>query len=154
MKLEIQKAKSEETAKLTEIALAAKRNWGYPESWIQLWLEELTITTDYLEANEVYTAIEAGKPVGFYALIETGSVTELDHLWVLPELTGKGIGSRLISHAIERAAAAGATAVEVVSDPNAEGFYLKAGANRIGEVVSIIEGRERRLPRLRIEIQR
>lgn len=45
-------------------------------------------------------------------------------------------------------------AIEIISDPNAEGFYRNAGAIPIGEVISSIEGQQRRLPRLAIEILR
>ncbi len=148
----IRRAKSEEAAKLTEIAFAAKRHWDYPESWIEAWREDLTITSEFIECHEVYAAIENDNLAGFYALVTSEGTTELDHLWVLPELIGKGIGRQLLQHALDRAAAVGVTAVEIVSDPNAEGFYRKAGAKQIGEVISEIEGKARILPRLLLQI--
>jgi len=148
----IRRAQPVEAAKLTEIAFAAKRHWGYPEGWIEIWREELTVTPSFIERHEVFAAAENGKPIGFYALVTSEDLTELDHLWVLPELIGKGVGRQLLNHAIERAAVIGAQRIEIVSDPNAEGFYLKAGAKKIGEVISEIEGQERRLPRLAIDI--
>lgn len=141
-------AEPEEAARLTEIAIAAKRHWGYPESWIEAWREELTITSKFIEHHEVFAAAESDKLIGFYALVEFDGKTELDHLWVLPELIGKGIGRQLFNHALEQAAMMGAQSIEIASDPNAEGFYLKAGAAKIGDVISTIEGQERRLPRL------
>ena len=29
---------------LTQIALAAKRHWGYPERWIEIWSSQLTFS--------------------------------------------------------------------------------------------------------------
>lgn len=150
----IRRAKMEEAATLTEIAFAAKRHWNYPERWIELWSEDLTITSEFIERHEVFMAVEQGKPIGFYALATSEGKTELDHLWVLPEWIGKGIGRQLLAHALDRAAALNVATIEIVSDPNAEAFYLKAGARKIGEVISSIEGQQRRLPRLAIEILR
>ncbi len=147
----IRHAKPEEAAELTEIAVAAKRHWGYPESWIEAWREELTISPDFIARHKVFAAIEHDRLVGFYALVSSEGKTELDHLWVLPEWIGKGIGRQLLNHALEHAAAIGAQRIEIVSDPNAQGFYLKAGARKTGEVISSIEGQERRLPRLAID---
>ncbi len=150
--LTICRADSEEAACLTEIAFAAKRHWGYPETWIEVWREDLTITPEFIALNEVFIVCEQDKPIGFYALVTSEGTTELDHLWVLPEWMGKGIGRRLLAHAIDRAAAANIATIEIVSDPNAEAFYLKAGARKIGEVLSTIEGQRRCLPRLAIDI--
>jgi GNAT superfamily N-acetyltransferase len=144
----IRRAEPEEAAMLTEIAFAAKRHWGYPESWIEAWREALTITPAYVEQHEVFVATYDGKLIGFYALMGVQSKTELDHLWVLPEMIGKGIGRQLLAHAMERSAAMNVEAIEIDSDPNAEGFYLKAGAKKIGEVISELEGKARILPRL------
>jgi hypothetical protein len=41
--------------------------------------------------------------------------------------------------------------VEISSDPNAEGFYKKMGAYRVGESTSELDGEPRILPRLSIE---
>ena len=148
----IRRAEPEEAACLTEIAFAAKRHWGYPESWIEVWREDLTVTPDFIQWNEVFVANENGRLTGFYALVTSEGKTELDHLWVLPEQIGKGVGRQLLQHALDRVAAVGGTVIEIVSDPNAEGFYLKAGAVKIGEVISEIEGKTRILPRLLLQI--
>ena len=150
--LTIRRAEPEEAACLTEIAFAAKRHWGYPESWIEVWRADLTITSEFIERHDVYAAIENDTVAGFYALVTSEGKTELDHLWVLPELIVKGIGRQLIEHALDQAAKIGAQRIEIVSDPNAEGFYLKAGAKKTGEVISEIEGQKRKLPRLAIDI--
>ena len=150
--LTIRRAQREEAACLTEIAFAAKRHWGYPESWLEAWRTDLTITPEFIARHEVFVAIEHDQPVGFYALVTSEGITELDHLWVLPEWMGKGIGRRLLTQAIDRARALNIATVEIVSDPNAEAFYLKAGARKIGEVPSAVEGQQRCLPRLAIDI--
>ncbi len=147
----IRRANSEEAATLTEIAFAAKRHWGYPEGWLEAWRDGLTITPDFIELHEVFAATKSDKLIGFYVLVTDDGKTELEHLWVLPEQIGKGIGRQLLAHATERAASIGAQRIEIVSDPNAEGFYRKAGATQIGEVISTIEAQQRRLPRLSLD---
>jgi hypothetical protein len=52
---------------------------------------------------------------------------------------------------MDRAARAKVKAVEILSDPNAESFYLKMGAQRTGESVSEIDGEPRTLRRLTVD---
>src|SRR5688500_16430395 len=91
MSVAMRPATPDDAAVLTEIAHAAKRHWGYPERWVQLWRAALTITPDFIRRHPVYLAAAGGTPVGFYALIHGRGCT-LEHLWVLPEWMGRGIG--------------------------------------------------------------
>jgi predicted N-acetyltransferase YhbS len=70
----------------------------------------------------------------------------------LPEFLGTGIGRALFDHAVCRAAALGAGVVSVESDPNAEGFYRRMGARRVGEISYPIDGQKRTLPLLAVEV--
>jgi ribosomal protein S18 acetylase RimI-like enzyme len=63
---------------------------------------------------------------------------------------GAGIGARLLREAIEAIAAAGGGTLEIASDPNAEGFYLRMGAIRVGSLPSWPAGR--RLPLLVVDV--
>ncbi|MGH9871534.1 MAG: GNAT family N-acetyltransferase [Pyrinomonadaceae bacterium] len=147
----IRPAVRDEAARLSEIAHDAKRYWGYPEHWLEHWQDDLTISPDFITRHEVYVAESAGKALGFYALIIRKDKAELDHLWVLPAHIGTGVGKQLFLHAMQHAAKENISAVEILSDPNAEGFYRKQGAHRIGEVVSEIDGQPRTLPRLTVD---
>lgn len=140
-----------DAAELTRIAQAAKRHWGYPEHWLQHWRDDLTITPDYVAANRVFVAEGDADLLGFYALIMGEEKAELDHIWVLPAHIGTGVGKELFLHAMKVAAGERVSEVEILSDPNAEGFYSKMGAHRTGEEVSEIEGQPRTLPRLTID---
>jgi len=169
--LRIREASTEEAAALTQIAQDAKRYWGYPENWIEHWQEDLTITPEFIATNQVYVAetdsgLEPGlapamaversvllnEIVGFYAIGMHGEKAELEHMWVKPERIGSGAGKELLMHAMETAAFLNAAALEISSDPNAEGFYKRMGARRIGEIHSEIEGQPRTLPRLSINL--
>ena len=152
--MSIREASTEDAAALTLIAHDAKRYWGYPENWIKHWKDDLTITPEFISANEVYVAGAAGPGEidGFYAIVMRGETAELEHMWVKPECIGSGIGKELLMHAMETAAFLNAAALEISSDPNAEGFYKRMGARRIGEISSEVEGQPRTLPRLSIDL--
>ena len=93
--MEIRHAHPTEAAGLTEIAVAAKRYWHYPEALMQLWLDSLQVTPARIAQQAIYVAILADQVIGFYALIPTPDpqVYELDDLWIRPDYIGQGIGS-------------------------------------------------------------
>ena len=148
----IQQASTEHADTLTQIALEAKRHWGYPEDWIKHWESDLTITPEFIKNNHVYVAEYDGEIRGFYALCEVDDKAELEHIWVRPSFIGTGIGKELFLDAMERAARLNVSEVELSADPNAEGFYQRMGARKIGEVDSEIDGQTRKLPRMKIEV--
>ena len=147
----IRPASTTEAATLSQIALDAKRYWGYPEHWIKHWEADLTISPEFITDNQVFVAESEGQIRGFYALILSGEKAELEHMWVMPQYIGTGVGKELFLDAMERAAAMSVQEVEILADPNAAGFYERMGATRIGETESSIDGEVRKLPRLKIE---
>src|SRR5215510_2543775 len=144
----IRPASTTEAATLSQIALDAKRYWGYPEHWIKHWEADLTISPEFITDNQVFVAESEGQIRGFYALILSGEKAELEHMWVMPQYIGTGVGKELFLDAMERAAAMSVQEVEILADPNAAGFYERMGATRIGETESSIDGEVRKLPRL------
>jgi GNAT superfamily N-acetyltransferase len=150
--LEIQKAEPDKAKNLTQIAFAAKRHWGYPEHWIQLWSPILTITPDFVNRYETYVAILDNDLVGFCAISLADEKGSIEHLWVLPEHMGKGVGRVLFDHILTRCRELGARVLEIESDPNAQGFYERMGAKKVGEVVGEVDGQPRILPLLEIKL--
>ncbi|MBL8092442.1 MAG: GNAT family N-acetyltransferase, partial [Anaerolineales bacterium] len=146
--------------------------------WIQHWLPQLTISAEYISANEVWMMLDEGKPIAFYALCSTVIASleeakqsptetsrllrreehtprndmELGHLWVLPEYIGKGIGKQLLGHALERCKLLNISSLKIYADPNAQTFYEKMGAKKIGESKSDLFGQERILPLMEIHL--
>jgi len=147
----IRRGLPEEAEELTQIALDAKRHWGYPEHWIKHWESDLTISSDFIRDNHVYVAEHDGEIRGFYALAVSGRKAELEHMWVTPASIGSGIGKELFLDAMNRAATLEVREIEISADPNAAGFYERMGASQIGETESNIDGTVRKLPRLKIE---
>jgi GNAT superfamily N-acetyltransferase len=144
--MKIARAEPEDAEILTEIAHAAKRHWGYPESWITAWRDILTMRPEFLAANTGYIASEDDRPLGFYVLTTDDDGIHLDHLWILPAAMGRGIGRALFEHAVAQATNLRFDSIKIEADPNAEGFYRRMGAIRVGTSVSQVEGEHRELP--------
>jgi GNAT superfamily N-acetyltransferase len=152
--MKIVRAKPKDADAFTEIAHAAKRHWGYPETWIESWRDTLTIRAEFIAANVAWCAMEDARAVGFYLLTSESDGLHLDHLWILPDAMGRGIGRALFEHAVEEARTLGHRMLKIEADPNAEGFYTRMGARRVGETVTVIEGQRRELPLLVCDLQK
>ena len=154
MNLQIRRATPDEGKALTALAHAAKRHWGYPEEWINHWQTDLTITADFIANNEVFVATIEGEIAGCCALVLSETLTELEHMWIDPKHMSKGIGRALFEHTKRRAKELGSNTMELSADPNAESFYERMGAKRIGEVPADVLAESRVLPRMRINLNR
>jgi GNAT superfamily N-acetyltransferase len=146
----IRRAEATEAPELTVIAFAAKRRWGYPETWIDLWADELSIDGRYIDENSVFLATDGTRVLGWCAVAEQDGEYWIDYCWVLPEAAGRGIGRALVSQAFRVAAQLKAPTLKVIADPNAEAFYCRMGFRRIGDRPSVPAGR--RLPVLEAEV--
>jgi len=73
-------------------------------------------------------------------------------MWVRPTDIGAGVGKELFLDAMERAARLNVGEVQLTADPNAAEFYKKMGAHQISEARSEIDGQQRILPRMKIDI--
>jgi len=140
--------------RLTEIARAAKAHWGYPREWLEEWRDELAVSADAIRDNTCYVALIGESIAGFYLLEGNGPKRTLEHLWLEPEFIGRGFGNTLFAHALTLAADEGAREIEIVADPNAQGFYERHGAKKVGESVGEVLGERRVLPVLRLELAR
>jgi GNAT superfamily N-acetyltransferase len=151
--MQIVRAKPEDADTLTEIAHAAKRHWRYPERWIESWREILTIRPEFIAENVAYAAIEEDRAVGFYLLTTEVDGLHLDHLWIAPHAMGRGFGRALFEHAVRQTRSLGHRILKIEADPNAEGFYARMGARRVGEAVTEVDGQRRELPLLFYELE-
>ena len=112
---------------------------------------DMTVTRADLERDFVEVLESGTRLVGFYRLQRREACAWLEDLFVEPDVIATGQGRRLFSRACHVARDWGCTRLELHSDPNAEGFYLRLGAERIGTVDSrLVPGRT--LPWLRFEL--
>ncbi|MFN2623689.1 MAG: GNAT family N-acetyltransferase [Chthoniobacterales bacterium] len=146
--IQVVPATLEHTEAVTEIAHAAKRHWGYPETWIAAWRDVLTMRSEFIAANVSYIAIEEKQAVGFYVLTTGDDGIHLDHLWIIPAAMRRGIGRALFEPAAEQAGNLGFSSIKIEADPNAEGFCRRMGAKRVGTNSTEVGGTKRELPLL------
>lgn len=139
-----------EAAALSDIAIESKGHWGHSREQLEIWRKDLQISTEYIETNTVETIWQETSKVGFIA-IKREPEPILDHLWLLPKAIGRGFGKLAFRRAIVLAEKMGIETLTIISDPDAEGFYLRMGAERIGEISSIPQNRM--LPQLLYRIQ-
>ena len=135
----IQPAEAKDAVALTQASVAAKAHWGYPQTWLELWRNELTITTDYIAQHKVFKATVGEEIIGFCALETYKDAFEIGHLYVIPEFMGQGIGKKLLHIAME-GIPQGAI-VRLVADPNAKPFYQRNGFVVVGQTESKPKGR-------------
>ncbi|MEP7157371.1 MAG: GNAT family N-acetyltransferase [Betaproteobacteria bacterium] len=136
----IRRALESNAPALTAIAFNSKRLWGYADAQMETWRADLRIDAAMIAEHTAYLLEHEGVIAGFYLLVRSDACWSLDHLWVLPEMGRRGYGSALLAHASATARDAGASAIHIDADPNAEAFYLHCGAQRVGVVAAPITG--------------
>lgn len=142
MELSISRARPEEAAQLTRISFAAKRHWGYPEAWIELWRDDLTITAGKVRSRDYWVGRLDKQIVFIYSIRPiTPTEYELEDCWVAPAYIGQGYGKKLFNHLRRQLKSLGCTRLKIVSDPHAQGFYQRMGAVKVGAEPSKPEGR-------------
>jgi GNAT superfamily N-acetyltransferase len=136
---------------LSELARAAKAFWGYDQAFIESCRAELTFSPEDVARRHLVVAELGGLVAGFYTLDGKPPAGELGNMWVTPSKIGTGLGRVMWHDAMAAAAAAGFEYLDIDAEPNAEGFYRKMGAQRIGETPSAsIPGRMLPLMRARV----
>ena len=95
--------------------------------------DAIELPRDQLEAGLVFVAERANVTLGFAAILprEDGA-TELDGLFVEPEMWKRGVGRLLVEHCADAARGRGSAALYVVANAHAEGFYRACGFERVG----------------------
>lgn len=102
------RAEAQDAALLTEIALAAKQHWGYPDEWMAEWRHDLAVTPGYIRSQPVQVAELEGEVVGFAGLSMLEGNRYLEHLWLRPKHIGRGFGRALFLEAVRQAREANA----------------------------------------------
>jgi GNAT superfamily N-acetyltransferase len=145
-------ARPGEAAPLSALALRSKAHWGYESDFLEACRSELSISEALIREGRVFVLEGGFGPIGFYTLTPFRSDIELGHFFVDPPHIGRGAGRLLWRDAVARARALGYDQLLIQSDPNAEGFYLRLGAQRIGEVPSAVQA-GRALPLLLLPLR-
>jgi len=129
--LSIRPAAGGELDRLRDIAADGKRFWGYDPDLVERWVALGDFTPEVFAAKDVFVAVAGEEIIAWSSLILNGDLCWLDDLWVAPRWIRHGVGRRLFDHAVRRAKAAGATAMEWEAEPLAVGFYEKMGGRHV-----------------------
>ena len=148
-------AAPQESAALSALALRSKGHWGYGPEFMAKCVGPLTISPETIGSGLVMAAQCALSEdlFGVCHVTVAGKHASLEKLFVDPGAMGLGVGRALFDWAAETARAAGCDSMVIESDPDAEAFYKRMGAVRVGEAPSeVIPGRM--LPMLVFHIAR
>lgn len=90
--------------------------------------EAIALPVEQIAAGQVFVAEDDDTILGVaVAIPRDNGDYELDGLFVEPGLWKRGVGKALVGHACDYARAEGASALHVIGNPQAEGFYLACG---------------------------
>lgn len=126
----VRRAAADDAGRLTDLVRGSDAYQGE----YALALVDFQVTAEYIEEHRVFIAVDAeGRELlGGYGL--ELDPPELDLLFVANGAQRRGVGRLLVQHMLGQARGAGLESVRVVSHPEAEQFYLRMGAVRVGAV--------------------
>lgn len=147
----IEKVENIEAEKLTELTMRSKAYWNYGSEQVEKWRNELTVSKEDIDENEVYKLVVKDDLIGYYLFIKLNEEdVTLDRFFVDPKYIGKGYGKVLMDDCLDRLQKMGFKKVTLNSDPHAEKFYEKVGFKVVGQLESSIKNRF--LPIMELEI--
>src|SRR5688572_23753865 len=81
---------------LTRLAFTSKAYWGYPAEWLELWRDELTVTSTMIEQGITYVAEYYDEIVGFwYVAAAMTEQTVPVMVFIHPKHIRKGLAKQL-----------------------------------------------------------
>jgi GNAT superfamily N-acetyltransferase len=143
--MNVRRAVPSESQALSELAVAAKGFWGYPAAQLAAWASDLRISPESIISEPTFVAEVERRIAGVVQLSTKRVPWSIEHLWVLPSAARRGIGGQLVRHVIQYVHERGQRELLIDSDPEAEGFYIRLGARKVGEVAAPIEGQPGRV---------
>ncbi|MFR1709392.1 MAG: GNAT family N-acetyltransferase [Clostridium sp.] len=145
--INIRRAKVGDANILTNIAINSEAYWGYDEDYMESFKDTYRVSENYISNYPTFLMEDDKEVVGFYGILMNEGETELEYFFIDPRYIRKGYGKLLWQHVIETARSLNIKAFEIITSPEAIGFYTKLGALKIGEVESLVKV-GRKIPRL------
>lgn len=145
--ISIRPAKQEEAEILTDIAANSEAYWGYDEEYMQNFRSIYKVTDEFIRDNTVCVIEENSLIVGFYGVITDKCEALLEYFYITPECIGKGYGKAMWKHLIYTMEKKIMNKINLVTSPQAKDFYIKMGAQLIGEIDSLVI-ENRKIPQL------
>jgi GNAT superfamily N-acetyltransferase len=95
--------------------------------------DAIDLPAEQIAAGGVFVLEQDGAIVGFSAILSRADGdTELDALFVEPQIQRQGIGRKLLEHCATVARSAGSRALHVIGNAHAKEFYLSCGFEILG----------------------
>ncbi|NNC38099.1 MAG: GNAT family N-acetyltransferase [Acidimicrobiales bacterium] len=136
-----------EAKAITNLKMRSKASNGYSPEFMDACRDELSVSEGDFETLEIWVAERDHAIVGMLDIRFEDARCILEALFIDPEIKSAGIGRLMFEKCEQRCREAGASLIEVDSDPEAQAFYEKMGMIKTGEIPSgSIAGRF--LPRL------
>lgn len=139
--MKIKKSNTDYHHILSDIAKKSKAYWNYPQDWLELWEEDLTISEEYIQNHNVFHLETEGEIAGFYSFYPEDTNARLEHFFIHPNYIGKNIGKILITDFFEKIKDSNFEKIILDADPNAVGFYKKFGFETVNMKPTKIAGR-------------
>jgi GNAT superfamily N-acetyltransferase len=143
--MEISEANTNNAEALTELTFRSKAYWNYTREQLAAWKDDLTITAEYINENQVFVLTNANQLYGYYSWINTNETeVELDNMFIDPTYIGKGFGKLLMQDFLTRMKLDGKKKITLYSEPKTEGFYQSTAGGQfktIGQFQSTIKDR-------------
>lgn len=150
--MKIKKAHRTDANKITDLTIRSKDFWNYGAEQITEWKDDLTVTSDYIDENQVFKLSVENEIIGFYAFnSQDKNTVKLNFLFVEPKFIGKGYGKILLNDFLKRMEETDYDKITLDADPNVENFYTRAGFKVVGRLQSSIKNRY--LPIMEMEIK-
>ena len=150
--MKIKLAKNIDNIELSELTVRSKAYWNYSSEQIEKWKDDLTISAEYIDKNEVYKLKEDDKLIGYYSFQSVDyKKVKLDNIFIDPKFIGRGYGKILMNHFFKQVKKKEFENIYLDSDPNAEKFYQNLGFKVIGQLESSIKNRF--LPIMKLKIR-
>ncbi len=135
---QIRHAEVSEADQLTALAIRSQGSWGYPQAWMDLWRERLTITPEIIKNSISLVAEYEGVIRGFWcrSFENNAEKPTRGFLFVEPDFIRKGCGKQLFQAMKEELVKRNITSFNIIAEPNALSFYLRMGGEKILEIES------------------
>lgn len=117
---------------MSDLAFESKSYWKYDEEYLVAAREHIKISAIEIESDHVYLYEDDHGILGFYQFKSKQVEPELIWFFIHPSSIGKGIGKILWTHLLSVTKELEIKEFLIKSDQNAEAFYIKQGARRIG----------------------
>ncbi|KTL63231.1 hypothetical protein AA106_17860 [Photorhabdus laumondii subsp. laumondii] len=134
MKITIRLAGTTEQLALEALQLRASLMWEEDRELLLANPHMIELPIEYITAGYVYIAEQANVTLGFCVVLPlSDGNAELDGIFVEPGFWHQGIGKQLVQITLNDLHIKGKVSLQVLANPQAEGFYIALGFKHLGK---------------------